>query len=168
MIKTLEQRKDRDMNDIPLNIQRFNLIALVLFSKLYESFPSGINIEPLNVGFDALPKDESSYEQAWDFGAVAYDVVFWLAEEGFLRYEDPNNTREFYNARLTMKGLAVIGYVPTSLKSADPKEPLIEKIKRVLASSTEKVAAEGVKAILGQIFCLALASKNMGVTLVNG
>jgi len=155
------------MNDIPLNIQRFNLISLVLFNKLYESFPSGIDIEPLNVGFDALPKDESWDDEAWDFGAVAYDVVFWLAEEGFLRYENPNNTREFYNARLTMKGLTVIGYVPTSLNPADPKEPLIEKIKRVLASSTEKVAAEGVKAILGQIFSLALASKEIGETLIN-
>ena len=155
------------MSDIPQNIQRFNLIALVLFTKLYEAFPSGIDVEPLKVGHDALPKDESWDDQAWDFGAVAYDVVLWLAEEGFLRYENPNNTREFYNARLTMKGLTVLGYVPTSLQSTGPKEPLIEKIKRVLATGTEKAGAEGVRAILGQIFSMALASKDMGSTLIN-
>ena len=155
------------MSEIPKNIQRFNLIALFLFAKLYESFPSGLDIEPLKVGFDALPKDASWDDQAWDFGAIAYDVVNWLAEEGFFRYENPNHTREFYNARLTMKGLTVLGYVPTSLQSADPKEPLIEKIKRVLATGTEKAAAEGVKAILGQIFGLALASRNTGSALIN-
>lgn len=146
------------MNDIPQNIQRFNLIALVLFKKLYESFPSGTDVEPINVGFDALPKDESWDDQAWDFGAIAYDIVLWLAEEGFLRYENPNHTREFYNARLTMKGLTVLGYVPTSLQPGDPKEPIIEKIKRILATGTEKVVAEGVKTIIGQIFTLALTT----------
>lgn len=145
------------MSEIPKNIQRFNLIALFLFAKLYESFPSGIDIDPLKVGFDALPKDPSWDDQTWDFGVVGYDVVLWLAEEGFLRYENPNNTRDFYNARLTMKGLNVLGYVPISLKSEDAKEPLIEKIKRVLATGTEKATADGVKAILGQIFSLALS-----------
>src|SRR5258706_3267802 len=112
------------MSDIPKNIQRFNLIALVLFAKLYESFPTGIDVKSLKIGHDALPKDSSWDDQAWDFGAVAYDVVHWLAEEGFLRYENPNNTRDFYNARLTMKGLTVLGYIPTAIKSTDPKEPL--------------------------------------------
>lgn len=148
------------MSDIPKNIQRFNLITLLLFAKLYESFPSGIDIEPLKVGHDALPKDSSWDDEAWDFGAVAYDVVLWLAEEGFLRYENPNHTRDFYNARLTMKGLAILGYVPTALQSSEPKEPLIEKMKRVLATGTEKAAVEGARAILAKVFSLALASKD--------
>lgn len=72
------------MSDIPQNIQRFNLIALVLFTKLYESFPSGIDIDPLGVGFEAVPKNVTWDDQTWDFCEVAYDVVHWLAEEGFL------------------------------------------------------------------------------------
>ena len=155
------------MSDIPKNIQRFNLIALVLFAKLYEAFPSGIDVEPLKIGHDAVPKDESWDDQSWDFGAVAYDVVLWLAEEGFLRYENPNHTREFFNARLTMKGLTVLGYVPTSLQADAPKEPIIERIKRVLATGTEKAVAEGVSAILAQIFRLALTSGGMGTALLN-
>lgn len=155
------------MSDIPKNIHRFNLIALLLFAKLYESFPSGIDIEPLKVGHEALPKDPSWDDEAWDFYEVAYDVVRWLAEEGFLRYENPNNTRDFYNVRLTMKGLAILGYVPTSIKFSDPKEPLIEKIKRVLATGTEKAAAEGVRAILGMGFSLALASKDAPGRLID-
>lgn len=66
-----------------------------------------------------------------------------------------------------MKGLTVLGYVPTSLQTTEPKEPIIEKIKRVLATGTEKAAAEGVRAILGQIFSLALASKEMGSKLIS-
>ena len=149
------------MSEIQKNIQRFNLIALLLFAKLYESFPSGTDIKTLKLGHDALPKDTSWDDQAWDFGAVAYDVVLWVAEEGFLRYENPNNTRDFYNARLTMKGLTVLGYVPVSLQSGDAKEPLIEKIKHVLATGTEKAAADGMRAILGQIFSLALSLKDL-------
>ncbi len=143
------------MTDIPKNIQRFNLIALLLFAKLYESFPSGIDIEALKLGHDAVPKNTASDEQDWDFGAAAYDVVLGLAEEGFLRYDNPNHTRDFFNARLTMKGLTVLGYLPVSLQSGDAKEPIIEKIKRILATGTEKAAADGIGAILGQIFNLA-------------
>ena len=82
-------------------------------------------------------------------------MVLWLAEEGFLRYENPNHTRDFFNARLTMKGLTVLGYLPVSLQSGDAKEPIIEKIKRILATGTENAAADGIGAILGQIFNLA-------------
>jgi hypothetical protein len=162
----LERQEEPYMSDIPQNIQRFNLIALVLFNNLYESFPSGIDIDALKVGHNAVPKDESYDDQAWDFGAVAYDVVLWLAEEGFLRYENPNHTREFFNARLTMKGLTVLGYVPTSLQPSGPKEPLINRVRRVLAGGAEKAAAEGVSTILGQVFSLALANC-MGGTLAN-
>lgn len=143
------------MTDIPKNIQRFNIIALLLFEKLYESFPSGIHIDAQQLGFDAAPKDTASVEQDWDFGAAAYDVVLWLAEEGFLRYENPNHTRDFFNARLTMNGLTVLGYMPVSLQSGDAEEPIIEKIKRILATGTEKAAADGIGRILGQIFNLA-------------
>lgn len=144
------------MTDIPENIRRFNLIALLLFKTLYESFPSGIDIDALKLGYDAVPKDIASDEQQdWDFGMTAYDVVLWMAEEGFLRYENPNHTRDFFNARLTMKGLTVLGYLPVSLRSGDAKEPIIEKIKRILATGTEKAAADGIGRILGQIFSLA-------------
>lgn len=127
----------------------------MLFAKLYESFSSGIDIEALKLGHDAVPKAIAADEQDWDFGAAAYDVVLWLAEEGFLRYENPNHTRDFFNARLTMKGLTVLGYLPVSLQSGDAKEPIIDKIKRILATGTEKAAADGIGAILGHIFNLA-------------
>ena len=54
-----------------------------------------------------------------------------------------------------MKGLTVLGYLPVSLQSGDAKEPIIEKIKRILATGTEKAAADGIGRILGQIFNLA-------------
>lgn len=160
------------MSDIPENIQRFNLIALHLFAKLYEAFPTGVDINPLTLGNEALPKDssgdtETQTQQAWDFGQGAYDVVFWLAEEGFLRYENPNHAREFYNARLTMKGLAILSYVPISLQANEPKEPLIEKVKRILAAGAEKAAAEGVRAILSSVFTLALAPKDAANSFIS-
>lgn len=148
------------MSEIPENIQRFNHIALLLFARLYESFPAGIEIKAVDIGHDALPKDATE-QQAFDYGDGGHDVVLWLAEEGFLRYENPNQERNFYNARLTMKGLTILGYVPVSLKTDKPKEPIIEKIKHVLATGTERAGADGVKAILGQIFSLGLKFRGL-------
>jgi hypothetical protein len=38
------------------------------------------------------------------------------------------------------------------------KEPLIDKVKKVLASGTEKAAAEGVKSVLSELFRLAIVT----------
>lgn len=141
------------MIDVPENIHKFNLNALSLLARLYESFPSSIELRPSSVG--AAPQD-ASYDEAFKFSAEADDVVTWLAEEGFLRFQNRDLSGTFYQVRLTLKGLTVLGYIPTSLQAKDRKEPVIDKIKRVLASGTEKASAEAVKCLLSKLFTLAL------------
>lgn len=154
----------KNMSEIPHNIQRFNLIVLVVFNELYESFPSGIEIDHVNMGCKALPRDQEWNDQAWDFMADARHVVKWLAEEGFLRCETSADGNEFYDVRLTMKGLTVLGYTPIALEDGDSKETAIVKVKSILSRATEKAVTSKASDLLGQMFSLTLI-KDLGSSI---
>ena len=136
------------------NVQIFNLICLRLLSDLYESFPVPIAIAPNALGLSAVP-DESDYDASWSVMEVAVETIGFLRQEGFLTAGAPVATGEIPDVRLTMKGLAVLG-VPVSLKPNEAGEPIIEKIKKLMAKGAEKVAGETVQAIVSEVFKLAL------------
>lgn len=85
------------------------------------------------------------------------DVIDWLAEEGFLRYErDPNHQHGFYwKVRLTLNGLTILGYMPTALQQAEQKEPLIQKVKTAISSATSSAGKEARTLVVSEIFKLA-------------
>lgn len=143
------------MSDIPDNINRFNLTTLSLFKKLYNEFPTPIELCPLSVGFEAAPANVNE-ESDFLFGTGAGDVITWLAEEGFLRFGKRTLSGEFYEVRLSQKGLTVLGSLPTSLTSNDEKETVITRIKRTLAAGTEKAGTEAAKNLISEIFKLSL------------
>ena len=99
------------MPETPDNIHRFNVTALVLFDKLYNSFPAPIEIDTLDLGYQATPSEAGS-GTAWNFSVGADHVVTWLAEEGFIRYQGANIRTSFHDVRLTLKGLTVLGFLP--------------------------------------------------------
>lgn len=150
------------MKTIPENIENFNLIVLRILTRLYESFPTPLDIneenQSIDIIFDAVPKNASG-EKTWDLMAMTDDVIVWLAEEGFLRYErDPNNRiGYFWKTRLTLKGLAILGCVPTSIDKADSKEPLFQKAKQAVSSAASTAGKESIKLVVAEIFKLALA-----------
>lgn len=149
------------MADIPENMEAFNRVSLELFARLYDSFPKPFNIDPSvegDIAFAAVPR-EATDEQAWNIGTLGTDVIQWLAEEGFLRYDpDPNHRYGYFgNVRLSLKGLTILGHVPASLQAAEPKEALIAKVKRVLASGAATASSESIKLVVSEIFKLALA-----------
>lgn len=148
----------------PPNIHRFNLIVLVVFNELYKSFPSGIKIDHVNMGFNALSIGQEWDDQTWDFMADARYVVKWLAEEGFLRCETSGDGNEFYDARLTMKRLTVLGYIPIALQPDGDKETVIVKIKGILGRATEKAVMGKASDLLGQMFSLTLV-KGLGSSI---
>jgi len=144
---------------IPPNIQRFNSLALVVFARLYEAFPKGVDLDAIDTGIAAIPEDPNiSASESFEYFDVAYDVVEWLAREGFLTYENPNHERKFYNARLTMKGLVILGHVPSSLQPGESSEALIDKMKKVLKAGGKIATAETAKALVSKAFSLALSS----------
>jgi len=149
------------MAEIPENIEAFNRVSLELFARLYDSFPKPLNIDPTvanKIGFAAVPQ-EANDEQSWKIGTMGVDVIEWLAEEQFLRYEpDPNQRHGYFGkVRLTLKGLTILGYVPFPPQSAAQKETLIKKVKNALASSAGTAGSESIRLVVGEIFKLALA-----------
>lgn len=139
------------------NIEIFNLICLQLFSELYESFPVPIAVDPNALALAAIPKD-SSYDGTWSAMEISSEAVSFLQQEGFLTVGGRVLTGECHDVRLTMKGLAVLGSVPVSLRPNEPREPIIAKIGRLIGKGTEKVATEAVQAVVSEVFKLALSS----------
>ena len=139
----------------PENIHRFNVTALAVLERLYNSFPDPVRLNAEHIGIDAAP-NESTAQDYWNYGAGADNVVTWLAEESFLRYVSKGSDGDFYGVRLTLKGLTVLGYIPVSIVEGGKKSTAIERIKRTLASGTEKAGEEAVKSIIGALFKMSL------------
>jgi hypothetical protein len=149
------------VTNVPENIEHFNLVVLKLLSRLYEAFPRPLNMVDtmaIDIGFSAVPED-ATVEEGWDIGTMAEDIVGWLSEEGFLRYEaDPNHQRgNFWKVRLTLKGLAILGYVPSSVSQTKARESLIERAKQAIGSAASVAGKETIKQVVTEIFKLALA-----------
>jgi len=149
------------MADNQQNIEHFNLVVLKLLDRLYEAFPRPLNITgttAIDIGFDAVPEDATE-EESWDIGTMAEDIIGWLSEEGFLRYqEDPNHQHgNFWKVRLTLKGLTILGYVPSSLQQQESKTSLINNAKQAIGAGASTAGKEAVKQVVAEIFKLALA-----------
>jgi hypothetical protein len=57
-----------------------------------------------------------------------------------------------------MRGLTILGYVPQSLTLLGKREPLISKIKRVLAKGAEDASTDAVKDILAKLLSLGVSA----------
>jgi hypothetical protein len=144
----------------PNNIEHFNLVVLNLLSRLYDTFPRPLNIDgtvAIEIGFSIVPEDATN-EESWDIGTMVGDIVEWLSEEGFLRYEaDPNHQPgNFWKVRLTLKGLAILGCAPSSLSQAEANESLIQRVKQAIGSAASVAGKESIKQVVREIFQRAL------------
>lgn len=140
---------------IPENIEAFNRICLALFDKLYSAFPVPVEIDVKGIAMSAVPQD-ASYQMAWDVLSMGGEVINFLAEEGFLTHKGALlDGSQFIQVRLTMKGLAVLGHVPTSVEK---QEPLISKIRGVVGGGLKEAGGEVVRQLISQTFSLALAA----------
>lgn len=137
----------------PENIRAFNWLTLKVLSDLYDAFPQPIDIKGLRFIISTL-FDIGTKSREADYLQHFSSTVRWLKDEGFIKYasDDAGNFRKVI---LTLKGFTVLGYVPSSLSSTDSKEPMISKIKLVLAKGAEGAATDAVKTILIKLFALA-------------
>lgn len=137
------------------NIAFFNRLTLGLFAKLYESFPSPIDIDVQALAKDMIPEEEES-SIVWNSLKAAEDAVDFLADEGFLTHKGKYlEGGTVLQARLTLRGLAILGSTPDSLEG---KIPLIDRIKRVLAGGAKEGGSEVVKQLAQQAYAAALAA----------
>jgi hypothetical protein len=136
------------------NIDRFNLTVLQLFNTLYDKFPNPVDVDSKELGLRASPNDAGTVE-ALEFAIYAENAMKWLEEEGFIRYDEVSSEPLFRRVRLSLKALTVLGYTPTALSPQDKPVPLIDKVKKMLASGAEQAGSEAVKSLVVELFKLS-------------
>jgi hypothetical protein len=142
-------------NAEPQNIRAFNWLTLKIFNDLYEAFPEPSDIEGLHFVISTL-FDVGNKSKEADYLTHFTATMRWLKDEGFIKYQS-DDSGNFRKVLLTLRGLTVLGYTPTSLSLTDRKEPIIAKIKRVLAKGSEGAASDAVKAIIVKAFGLMVS-----------
>lgn len=129
------------------NIEIFDRVCVAIFDKLYSAFPIPVEIDISGIAMSVIPEDASD-KQAWDVLLVGGEVINFLAEEGFLTHKGVfPDEGQFIQVRLTMKGLAVLGYVPPSLE-----KPLILKIRGVVGAGLKEAGGETIRQLVSQVF----------------
>lgn len=137
------------------NITFFNRLTLALFEKLYLTFPTPIELDVKSIAMSVIPED-AELDQAWNGLQAAEDAIDFLEQEGFLTYKGKYlEGGTFLQARLTLRGLAILGSTPDSLEG---KQPLIDRIRKVLSGGAKEAGTEAVKQLTQQALAAALAA----------
>ena len=137
------------------NMTFFNRLTLAVFEKLYSAFPRPVDIDVLAVAMTVIPKD-TLHDETFNCLQAAEDAIDFLTREGFLTHK--GSDREggtFLQARLTLKGLAILGSKPDALEGS---KPLIDRIKHVLARGAKEAGVEAAKQLIQQVFAAAAAA----------
>lgn len=137
------------------NITFFNRLTLALFEKLYSSFPTPVNIDVNAVAMTIIPEGAKN-EETWNSLQAAEDAIDFLTQEGFLTHKGMySEGGRFLKARLTLKGLAILGSTPDALEG---RQPLIDRIRKALSGGAKEAGAEAVKLLTQQAFAAAVAT----------
>ena len=133
------------------NVELFNVFSLALFNKLYESFPTPVDIDYSAIAADLLP-DEVDADDADRILKVAYHAVQWLEEEDFIRIGDQTMDGGFHQVVLTGRGLAVLDSVPDGQEGsgsvASQLGDLVEEAGKDLAKEEVKKAIKNAMAFI--------------------
>lgn len=147
------------------NIAFFNRLTLALFEQLYGSFPTPTDLDVKALALIVIPEEAEEVE-VWNSLQAAEDAIEFLAQEGFLTHKGSYlEGGTFLQARLTLKGLAILGSTPDSLEG---RQPLIDRIRKALAGGAKEAASETVKQLTQQAFAAAVAAGPMLMANLSG
>lgn len=136
------------------NFDLFNQIALHCLVKLFDEFPNEIELNAHSLALDAIPQNEhKDSEAAWDLMELGINTITWLKSEGFISFKNRAYGGEFFQVRLTLKGLSLLGY---SLPRHNEPETLIEQAKEVLKDASVGSAKE----IMTKLFMTGLCASS--------
>lgn len=127
------------------NIERFDELTGQVLAALYAEFPMPMRLMPDKFVADWWVTNETiGAPVATRDTKVFTATVTWLADAGYLRYEelDPTQLHGFGGAVLTAKGLELLKAIPDSLGGS-----FGERLGEAVATE----GREGVRALVGQI-----------------
>lgn len=134
----------------PRNIEIFNRVVILTLAKLYESFPTPIDLDVENIGHDAIHDARDEQEAFVVITAVSSCSISFLAEEGFIRYEPSLRTlvgSPFPSARLTLKGFTVLGSIPSTVNETVDHRPFADQLREAVNEGANDSISELVKSM---------------------
>jgi len=131
----------------------FNRIALYVLVHLFESFPHQIELDANTIGTQAKPTDSNKaeseiFDSLVENHTLAYSTISWLRDEGFISVGDVNLDSQFRDARLTLKGLTLLGFEGPELENDSSFRNFAEEGARVLREGTRSAATDLVKELI--------------------
>lgn len=137
-------------NEKPANIEIFERIAATTLLTLYEKFPVPEDLSSIDIGYLAAGKGRGEEEQFEIVAVVAPPAMSFLYVEGFFRYEPEERVMggaDFPQAVLTLKGLALLGAVPSTLDESRDRRPLIDQIRSAAEEGATSSISEAVRTL---------------------
>ena len=97
-------------------MEKFNLLAGLLFGRLYEDFPVPLRIAPEQFLEEVI--DEDDFEGSFNFIEYFESTVRWLESEDFIRITQDRSEEAVaeFEVVLSEKGLGALRKVPSSLE----------------------------------------------------
>ena len=140
----------------PPNIEVFNQVAARVLVRLYEAFPTPINVDPLLVGMDVILEEKYETDSPHhDHLVTAADAtVQFLIDEDFIRLVGGPTyleVRGFQNVVLTTKGFALLQKTPDSIDNTVDRRSYFERLKSVTASGAKVIATEAIGPLIARI-----------------
>jgi hypothetical protein len=130
----------------------FDILCAALLVHLHEHFPKRIHVEFTDLHL-AERLEPLEPEEVWKWMDLFVDTVSWLQEEGFIRASTGTDDQDFFDVRLTMKGLAVLRAIPNSVQPTP--ESLIERLKNAIGAGGRIASEEALRLAMGSIFAAA-------------
>ena len=129
--------------------EAFNRISLHILVRLFEEFPLYVELDPNRIGVEAKPEDPTeTNEEIWESLEIGNATITWLRDEGFIKIS--TSTYDSHHARLSLKGLTLLGYEGPSGPEPSTYGNFAENAKQVLSTGTKAAVTELAKSILTQ------------------
>ncbi|MFH2122746.1 MAG: hypothetical protein ABIJ50_04605 [Pseudomonadota bacterium] len=148
----------------PRNIELFERITAITMVRLYEQFPTPLDIKASSIGSEAA-YDAKDYKEAFDIiASIAEHSISFLIEEGFLRinqFERKTLTGpEFPGTRLTLKGFTLLGKVPPSIDETVDRRPFVEQLKSAVEDGAKGTLDNVIKSMFSGAIQLGISAIN--------
>jgi hypothetical protein len=169
-----EQIQDLERAE-PTSVDIFNVIAGVIFARLYTAFPTPIGIDANSIALEVLGSDRYSRphflggvirggqgtteetSEGSRYSTIAIHSRSWLEQCGFI-IRTPNSSRpELYV--LSPKGFEALAAVPASLTvAASETKTLGKQLTSAATTAGDRVSAAVISNIVGQVIGAAARS----------
>lgn len=143
------------MSALPRNIQVFDHIAAVILVRLYENFPSPIDLPCATIGADVAEQVDAQEEEAFDLVTnKVSDSIAWLRNEGYLTVTTSDGgfspTTQYFGVVLTSKGVSVLGQQASPKFLAEPasREDWGTRLRRALADKSPEMVVDAIGLVL--------------------